>query len=268
MEQIKVRGPQGELSAFDTGRGEGLPVLFLHADSGRATQWTQIAEQIGDERRAIALDFRGSGDSAPARDDDYSYAGRAADVASAADALALGHFVIVAHSGGAAVALEYAAQHPERVAGLLLVEPPTDPRAIPQEVRDGMVRDLAGPHSLQVQQDFYRTIAGDDPAVRERVLADCAVLGSRARAGLAQALATWDPKAALDAWQGPLLVLVIPRNENEHALYRLRPGVPHQVIADAGHWLQLDQPERVRQVIREFVKQLEAQAPPITSTRK
>jgi pimeloyl-ACP methyl ester carboxylesterase len=262
LEQIKIPGPQGELSVLDTRRGDGLPVVFLHADSGRAAQWANIANEIGAERRAIALDFRGSGASADAEDNDYSYAGRAADLATVMDTMKLARVVIVAHSGGAGVALEYAATHAERVAGLLLVEPPTDPRALPQEARDGFVRDLAGPNSLRVQQDYYRGIAGDNEAVRERVLADSATVSTAARAGFGMALASWNPEPTLNAWRGPLSILAIPKNDNEHALYHLKPGVPHEVISGAGHWLQLDQPERVLQAIRAFVTTIEADNAP------
>jgi pimeloyl-ACP methyl ester carboxylesterase len=258
MEQTKVQGPQGELFVVQQGRGKGLGVLFLHADSGRASQWSEVAQEIAKERRTVAFDFRGSGESAPARDGDYSYAGRAGDVGAVLDGLGLSKVAIVAHSGGAAVALEYAARHAARVAGLLLVDPPTDPRALPQQVRDGFVRDLAGPRSLQVQQDYYRTIVGGNAATRERVLADCVSVTPAARAGIGRALATWDPEPALNAWHGPTLFLVTPANDNEHALYRLRPGLPHRLVSGAGHWVQLDQPQIVQQAIRDFVATLGA----------
>lgn len=261
VKNTNIVGAQGELAVWDTGRSRGLPLLFLHADSGRASQWREVASELSQERRAISFDFRGSGDSAPARDGDYSYRGRADDVAAVADALGLQKLVIVAHSGGAAVALEYAAQHAPRVAGLLLVDPPTDPRALPQPVRDGFVRDLAGPRSLQVQQDFYRTIAGDNPATRQRVLADCESVVPAARAGIGLSFATWDPEPALRAWHGPTLVLVTPPNDNQHALYHLNENLPHRVVGGSGHWLQLDQPGVVAETVRNFVSELEAKSP-------
>lgn len=260
MKTIHVAGPQGALAVSELGAGGGLPLVFLHADSGRASQWSGVVRALANDRRKIALDFRGSGESAPARDGDYSYLGRADDVAAVADALGLRRFVIVAHSGGAAVALEYAARHATRVAGLLLVDPPTDPRALPQDVREQMVRDLAGPQSLKAQQDFYRTIVGDNPATRERVLADCEAVEHAARAGIGAALANWNPQPALEAWRGPTLVLSTPPSDNEHALYRLRPDLPHRVIGGAGHWIQLDQPALVAREIVAFVAGLEARA--------
>lgn len=258
LSKSKVEGPQGQLSVTQAGGGDGLCVLFLHADSGRASQWSEVAQALAQERRTVAFDFRGCGESAPARDGDYSYAARAEDVSAVLDELALRRVLIAAHSGGAAVALEYAARHADRVRGLLLVEPLTDPRAVPQQIRDGFVRDLAGPHGLQVQQDYYRSIAGDKAATRERVLSDCESAVASARAGFGLALASWNPEPALHAWQGPTRVLAIPANDNEHALYRLRPGLPHQVVSDAGHWVQLDQPEVVVQAIRDFVATLDA----------
>lgn len=249
----KVSGPQGELSVTQAGEGDGLPLLFLHADSGRAEQWREVMAELGPERRTAAFDFRGSGESAPARDGDYSYAGRAGDVAAVLTALSWERSVLVAHSGGAAVALEFAAQQPSRVAGLLLVDPPTDPRGLPQKVREGFVRDLAGPQSLKVQQDYYRSIAGENAATRARVLADCEAVSAEARAGIGQALATWNPEPALRAWRGSALILVTPPNDTEHALHRLRLDIPHRVVGGAGHWLQLDQPQLVAQAIRGFV---------------
>jgi pimeloyl-ACP methyl ester carboxylesterase len=261
MQSKKIQGPEGELFLAWAGRADGLSVVFLHADSGRASQWYDVALAIARERLAVAFDFRGSGESAPASNGDYGFAARAQDVASVVDELGLGRFVIVAHSGGAAVALEYAARHAARVAGLLLLEPPTDPRALPQQVRDGFVRELAGPRGLEAQQEFYRTIVGDNAATREQVLADCESVAAAARAGIGLALATWNPQPALSAWQGPTLVLAIPASDNEHALYRLRSGWPHRLINGAGHWAQLDQPQLVEREVHRFVAGLEAKQP-------
>ncbi|HEY5958144.1 MAG TPA: alpha/beta hydrolase [Polyangiaceae bacterium] len=259
MEQMKIAGTQGDLFVEQAGHGDGLSVLFLHADSGRASQWREVAHDLAKERRTVAFDFRGSGESDPARNGDYSYAGRADDVGSVWDALSLSQAVIVAHSGGAAVALEYAARHAGRVAGLLLVDPPTNPRALPQQVRDGFVSDLAGPHSLQVQKDYYRTIVGENAVTRERVLIDCESVVPAARAGNGLAFATWDPEPTLNAWQGQALVLATPANDNEHALYRLRNDLQHRLVTGAGHWIQLDQPLIVEQAIRDFLAALETQ---------
>lgn len=256
-----IDAPQGRLAVYETGRGSGLPVLFLHADSGTAAQWTQVLSAIGAERPVIALDSRGSGDSAEARDGDYSYEGRAADIEAVAQARHLARFVIVAHSGSGAAALVYAGRHPDRVAGLFLLDPATDPRVLPEEIRAGIVSGLAGPQSLDFQKQFYATIAGSNEKTRARVLADCEKVAPAARLGFGTAFADWNPEPALDGWQGPIMILAGEASDTPAALYRLRPRIPHEVVKGTGHWLQLDEPDIVADAIRRFIAGIETRAP-------
>jgi pimeloyl-ACP methyl ester carboxylesterase len=257
LERRTIRGTQGKLAAREVGSGRRLPVLFLHADSGSADQWQEIQARVAPERRAVAFDFRGHGASEAAANDDYGYAGRAEDVASVASALDLLRFVIVAHSGGAAVALAYAATHPDRVAGMLLVDPPSDPRVMPQKAKDEMLQGLAGPRSLEAQKAFYASIAGADPLVRDRVLADCERVAAKARLGVAEALARWNPEPTLNAWGGPIAIVSAATNDNGHALFDLRPDISHTLVPDVGHWIQLEKPDVVEDAVRRFVARVE-----------
>ena len=248
--------PQGTLAVLEAGHGAGLPVLLLHADSGRASQWAEMLTPLGRDRKVYALDSRGSGDSSPAADSDYSYAGRAQDIADIATALQLDRFIIVAHSGSGAAALDYAAKHVEHVAGLFLLDPALDPRTLPSEVRAGMLEALSGPASLEVQQGFYATIAGSNPQVTSRVVQDCAAVEPAARLGFAVAFANWNPEPALDAWSGPIFLLISAANDTPNALHVLRPQLPHAVVTDTGHWIQLDQPDQVEQHLLRFIASL------------
>lgn len=248
-----ISAPQGRLAVYEAGKGPGLPVLFLHADSGVAGQWAEVAGAISADRPVIVLDSRGSGASDEAADGDYSYAGRAADIAAVVEARKLARFVIVAHSGSGAAALLYAARHPERVAGLFLLDPATDPRAIPKDIRDGIVTGLAGAQSLDFQKQFYATIAGGNKKVADRVLADCEKVAAQARLGFGKAFAEWNPESFLDRWKGPIFILSGEASDNPAALYRLRPAIPYEVVKGTGHWLQLDAPDIVTDAIRRFI---------------
>ena len=211
-----INGPQGPLVAFHTssGKGKELPLVFVHADPGRATQWEAVMALMAKTQDMTAFDFRGSGASAPPADGDYSYAGRAADIAAVVDTFHIKRFVIVAHSAGAAVALNYAAANGGRVAGIVMVDPVTDPRAMPAEILDGLVRDMAGPNSAQVFKTYVESIAGSDPAVRKQVIADAQTHNATARAGMAKALGTWNPDTTLKAFKGPIFILSTPATDN------------------------------------------------------
>ncbi|QNA82612.1 alpha/beta hydrolase [Sphingomonas sp. So64.6b] len=257
MKQIMIPGTQGNLAVLEAGHGSDLPIVFLHADSGRASQWAEVLEGIGQDRRVYALDSRGSGDSSPAINSDYSYEGRAEDISDLVATLELERFVIVAHSGSGAVALEYAAKHVDQVAGIFLLDPATDPRAIPTDVRASFLQALKGPASLDAQKAFFASIAGNNAQTKARVLEDCASVDAAARLGFATALANWNPESALDAWKGPIFLLVSVPNDNPNALHVLRPTLPHAVVAGSGHWIQLDQPHRLEQEIRRFMTSIE-----------
>ena len=165
----------------------------------------------------------------------------------------LSDFVIIAHSAAAAVALSYAADH-DGISGIVLVDPATDPRAMPSDLREGFVHDMAGLDSAAAFQKYVASIAGGDTDVRSQVLADAALVGPAARAGLAAAFAAWNPEFALDAYLGPMLILSTPATDIDCAKYRLRPNIPHQVVQTKGHWMQLVHPEIVADAIRAFVR--------------
>jgi pimeloyl-ACP methyl ester carboxylesterase len=257
MKRSMIQGPQGQLAILLLGSGNGLPLLFVHADPGRAAQWDVVMMAMAEGRAVAAYDSRGAGDSAPAADGDYSYDGRAAELGVVADSFQFKTFVIVAHSAGAAVALTYAAQHSDRVVGIFMVDPVTDPRALPAEVRDGFVKDMAGPKSLEVFTAYVGSIAGKNEAVRKHVLADAAKIAPAARAGIAKAAGDWNPEITLNAYKGPIFILSTPATDNAGALYRLFPDIPHHVVQTEGHWLQLDHPELVEKSIKEFVSKFE-----------
>ena len=258
MKTSTIAGPQGRLAGYDIKSGDGLPILFAHGDCSRASQWNRVMQLTADGREAVAFDFRGHGTSAPAADADYSYDGRAADIGAVADAFGLKRFVLVAHSGGGGAALAYAVSHADQIAGILLVDPATDPRALPQEIRDGFVRDLAGPQGGDVLSAYYTSIAGPNADVRKQVLADAALVDSAARAGVGKALAEWNPEPTLGAYHGPVFVLATEANDNAAALFRLRSGIGHQIVSGSGHWVMLDKPEAVAEAVNTFVSTIEA----------
>jgi pimeloyl-ACP methyl ester carboxylesterase len=66
----RLAGPTGALHVDDGGAG-GLPVIFVHAFAGDAAQWSAQLQHLRRTRRAVALDLRGHGRSAPPANGDY-----------------------------------------------------------------------------------------------------------------------------------------------------------------------------------------------------
>lgn len=107
-----------------TSRGVGSPLLFIHGDfSDGRLAWREQWDRLAEHHRLLIVDRRGCGKS-PSEPKPYTVASEAADVLQVLDDQSAASAHLVGHSYGALIALEMAAQAPERVRSLHLIEPP------------------------------------------------------------------------------------------------------------------------------------------------
>jgi esterase len=101
------------------------PVLLLHGLLGSkrnfASLGTSLAQQLDRQRQVLAVDLRNHGDNDDVRHD-MSYDIMALDVVNVLDRLSIDKAVLVAHSMGGKVAQTMALLHPDRVAGLVVLD--------------------------------------------------------------------------------------------------------------------------------------------------
>jgi pimeloyl-ACP methyl ester carboxylesterase len=101
--------------------GEGQPVVLLHGLASSYRIWDLMAPRLARSHRVVALDQRGHGRS-ERPDEDFSFATYVEDLRAFMDALEFERAVIVGHSWGGNVALQFAVDAPERVDALVLVD--------------------------------------------------------------------------------------------------------------------------------------------------
>jgi pimeloyl-ACP methyl ester carboxylesterase len=119
--------------------GVGTPVVLLHGLASNARIWDGVAPRlVASGLRVVALDQRGHGGSEQP-DHGYDFATVCRDLAAALAALGVNRPILVGHSWGANVALQYAAERAGAVAGLALV----DGGLVAVGDRPGMTRELA-----------------------------------------------------------------------------------------------------------------------------
>jgi pimeloyl-ACP methyl ester carboxylesterase len=255
---VWIAGPAGNLYVRDGGDPEGgVPVLFVHSLGGNSGQWTLQLDHLRRHRRAAALDLRGHGDSDPADDGDYSIEGLAADIAAVADQLDLRHFVLAGHSLGASVAVEYAGRHPERVSGLLLVDPNGDQTRIPAEQMAPFLDAVRAAPQREMEWYFRQILAGGDRNAASLVLEDLAGTDEAALVGALEAGSTYSPLAALGRYRGPRLSIISDMNRLPFSLHNLIPDLPTRLLPGTGHWLMMDCPEPFNHLVDEFLASVE-----------
>ena len=109
----------GELSYTDV--GEGPVLLALHGGPGSVRDWRWLGPLLEPRVRLVRLDLPGFGVTERSVFRPVDARRRAPFVLEVADALGLDRFAVMGHSLGGALALEVAAQYPDRVSGLALV---------------------------------------------------------------------------------------------------------------------------------------------------
>ncbi len=101
--------------------GKGDPVVLLHGYAQTSHMWLPLISKLADKHTVIAPDLRGFGQSsAPA--DGYTKAAMAQDIHALVKSLNFDRIRLVGHDIGLMVAYGYAAQYPNEVDRLVLME--------------------------------------------------------------------------------------------------------------------------------------------------
>lgn len=102
--------------------GEGTTLICMHGVIGNAWNWYAVAAGLRDRRRVLALDFRGYGESQWSASHDYRTSDHVADLGALIDSLGDDRVDLIGSSWGALVGIQYAADNPERVGNLIVVD--------------------------------------------------------------------------------------------------------------------------------------------------
>ena len=117
------RTPLREGRLYSRSFGAGPNLVLLPGFAGNTQTWEFITPALARDYRVHWLDPLGHGLSDKPADARYDGAAHAERLAEWLDAQRLSQVVLAASSAGAQAAVKMAADHPERVLGLLLVDP-------------------------------------------------------------------------------------------------------------------------------------------------
>src|SRR3954451_897905 len=117
--ELRIPAADTELYAVDAPGGTPA-VLFLSGGFGTVQNWSRVIGRLDGRYRTVRFDARARGKSGTSAD--YSVQGAVDDVGRAIDATGIERPIVVGWSHGATIAVRYAAEHPERVGGLVLID--------------------------------------------------------------------------------------------------------------------------------------------------
>jgi pimeloyl-ACP methyl ester carboxylesterase len=272
-QRISIAGQDHCVSTW--GDPSARPVLCLHGYNDQGPIWDAVAQRlVARGCYVIAPDLRGHGLSAHAPDgrgsDLYGFVN---DVTALTDALALRDVTLVGHSLGAMIAITWAAQHPERLQRLCLVEPvlpaASAPVLTPQLASEPVARGLSHkPRLLASEAEALQIFAAFHPNM-ERAMQK--TLTQRLLTRTPQGL-MWrtDPNAIgagrwprRDEYIAQLQTIAVPAGIVFGEDSELVPPQAVEEIASAldsprvlaiagGHWIHHEAPEPVAALIAEL----------------
>lgn len=245
--------------------GEGSPTVILdHVADTNAAQWALIQPAVASETRVCAYDRAGFGwsDAGPLPRDGRQNADELHTLLE--NAGVPGPYVLVGHSYGANVVRIYAAQHPDDVAGLVLVDPGFvfDRPGVPTDINEqaeGIVMQgasfimRAGPlltrvGLMRLGAAFGALGYGDLPWEQGEAFVALQLTTKFRSALLDQDLRATSPQVLAAEQQLPAVPLLVlsaeePRDDRFRQVYTdvnagiaaLVPGGMHQVVPGSNH---------------------------------
>ena len=240
--------------------GDKPPVILLHGLMLNGACWIPLARALEEDYDVVMPDARGHGNSGTP-DHGYCYDDLAADVVNLIDALGLLTPVLLGHSMGGMTAAVVASRNPKRLRGLVLADPTFLTQQRQQEVHES---DVAVKHRRILNRS------------KEDLLAEIQVRHSRRSREVIELFAQARFQTSIHAFgvltppnpdyvqlintlDIPSLLIVgdvgsVVSPQVAAELARLNQHLEVVQIAEAGHGVPYDQPERFLAVVQTFLR--------------
>lgn len=264
MTKVSIRGIE---IGYDEA-GSGTPVVLLHGFPFNRTMWSEQIEALAPRHHVLAPDLRGHGDttvtSGPATMEDM-----ARDVSALMEKLNISRAAVCGFSMGGYVALALYRMFPLRARALVLADtrpgPDTEEARANREAQaeKALQEGMAGIADTMLPKLLSPKTVARNPAVvarvRELILKTNPEGAAAALRGMAQRR---DQTSFLSRVVAPALIMVgrddmITPLPEAQLMHREIGGSRLEVIEDAGHVSNLEQPESFNAALTKFLRELE-----------
>lgn len=233
--------------------GRGPVILLTHGYSATSQMWRGQIAEFTRRNTLVIWDMRGHGQTeAPADPAAYSAAKTVADMAALLDLAGAETAIVGGLSLGGFMSLAFHLAHPGRVKALMMIS--TGPG-----FRKDEARETWNKRALQIAGEWET----EGLARQQRLSKEAATARHRSAEGLALAgrgMLTQQDSRVIDSLPGikvPSLVVVgtndTPYLAGSDYMAAKIPGARKVVIADAGHSVNIDQPETFNREVGAFL---------------
>jgi pimeloyl-ACP methyl ester carboxylesterase len=235
-------------------------VLLVHGWTCDESTWNSQVPELSKEYRVVTLDLPGHGQSGSPKDGKLSMELFARAVEAVRKDSKADRVVVVGHSMGTPVVIEYARLYPEHTAALVFVDGLVNltPASPGSSARVPNPAQIAGPDGLKARETMIRGMfsASTTPDMQKHILSMMLAAPESTAVGAMQA--TFDPAY----WKGdvftePVLGLYADHSRSGDRAYMKThfPNMDYQEIAGTGHFLMLEKPDEFNRRLIAFLDQ-------------
>jgi pimeloyl-ACP methyl ester carboxylesterase len=260
--------------------GSGNPLVIIHGLYGSSDNWLTVAKKLASEYQVFSVDLRNHGRSP--HSDVHDYEAMTNDLAGFFDEHRIEKAILLGHSMGGKVAMSYAANYPERIEKLIVVDiAPKDYFLLNDEsqyyLHNNILRTMIGIdlNKLETRQQAGQLLLEqiDSPQIIQFLLKNLhrqkeshrfewrinvRVLYDNLDEIIRGVNARWfDDRIPITNY--PVLFIkgahsnyILP--EDFPSIRRIYPEAEIVQIPNAGHWLHAEQPQAFMEVVWSFVK--------------
>jgi pimeloyl-ACP methyl ester carboxylesterase len=244
------------LAYEEQGQGDP-PYVFVHGWTCDRSYFAPQVEHFSPRHRCLSVDLRGHGQS-DKPEGEYPIADYADDVAYLVEKLGLDRPIAVGHSMGGITVLQLAASHPDKVRGIVMVDPA--PLVFPPELRGPVEAIVAaieagdnGPRRQFIEQALF--LPQSPAELRSRVADEMVSAPSHVAAAAMRGILAFDgPRVAATCRVPALHIAATPPLNPPHLLSEWMPDVVHGWTVGAGHFNQLEAADQVNSMIEAFAR--------------
>ncbi len=227
--------------------GSGAPVILLHGGLTSVEAWFAELPLLAKQFQVVAIDLRGHGRSTLG-DQAFTYRLLAEDIVQVMQALDIPSAHFVGWSDGGNVGLTLAVDKPQRVKRLITLGANFHPDGLTAEAQESMADATPANHPLLTRL-WYKWLA-PDPAGWETLWHRTTTMWRHYPELSLQDLVTI--KSATLIVQGQFDMVSI---EHSRAMVNAIPNATLVIIPGEGHNLLFDAPDRVAEIIDNFLRQ-------------
>jgi pimeloyl-ACP methyl ester carboxylesterase len=270
-----------KLHYVDWGNSDQPLMVLVHGGRDHARNWDQVALHFRSQYHIIAPDLRGHGDSEWAHGSEYSMIEYVLDLAQLLEQLAGFPVMLIGHSLGGAIVLQYSGVYPERVAKVVGIEGlgPSPAYIVPRPPHQRMqewireMRAFAGrrTHRYATLADAVRRMREANPRLTDTMASHLTLHGTNRHEdgtytwkfdNYVRATSPYDfnVQDARQIWERiacPILLIrgadsqaSDPEGDGRASAFHHRHVV---TVAQAGHWVHHDQLRAFLRVVEAFL---------------